>query len=74
MFQDMGDVSGDAFEILRAKARTRLTQWIDNGDYVGLLVAPVDKPEMIVGGAGVQLQPILPRPLDVSTIGEVGRE
>jgi predicted GNAT family acetyltransferase len=28
---------------------------------------------MIVAGAGVQLQPILPRPLDVSTIGE-GRQ
>ena len=24
MFQDMGDVSGDAFEILRANARSRL--------------------------------------------------
>jgi len=28
---------------------------------------------MIVAGAGVQLQPTLPRPLDVSTIGE-GRQ
>ncbi len=28
---------------------------------------------MIVAGAGVQLQPILPRPRDVSTIGE-GRQ
>jgi hypothetical protein len=28
---------------------------------------------MIVAGAGVQLQPILPRPLNVSTIGE-GRQ
>lgn len=25
---------------------------------------------MVVGGAGVQLQPILPRPLDASRIGE----
>jgi GNAT superfamily N-acetyltransferase len=73
MFQDMGDVSGDAFEILRAKAGTQLKQWIDNGDYLGWLAAPVDEPEMIVAGAGVQLQAILPRPLDVSTIGE-GRQ
>jgi hypothetical protein len=29
MFQDMGDVSGDAFEILRASARSRLEVWID---------------------------------------------
>ena len=73
MFQDMGDVSGDAFEILRAKARTRLEEWIDNGNYIGWLATPADELEMIVAGAGVQLQPILPRPLDVSTIGE-GRQ
>ncbi|MBO0695592.1 MAG: GNAT family N-acetyltransferase [Verrucomicrobia bacterium] len=69
----MGDVSGGAFEILRTKARTRLEEWINNGTYVGWLATPADKPEMIVAGAGVQLQPILPRPLDVSTIGE-GRQ
>jgi GNAT superfamily N-acetyltransferase len=73
MFQDMGDVSGDAFEILHEKARTRLEQWIDNGNYIGWVATPADKPEMIVAGAGVQLQPILPRPVDVSTIGE-GRQ
>ena len=69
MFQDMGDVSGNAFEILRANARSRLEQWIDNASYVGWLAAPAGKPELIVAGAGVQLQPILPRPLDLSTIG-----
>src|SRR5882762_5045620 len=63
MFQDMRDVSGDVFEILRAKARTRLEQWIDNRNYIGWLATPVDEPETIVAGAGVQLQPILPRPL-----------
>jgi GNAT superfamily N-acetyltransferase len=73
MFQDMEDVSGGAFEILRAKARTRLEQWIDNRNYIGWLATPVDEPGMIVAGAGVQLQPILPGPLDVSTIGE-GRQ
>ena len=70
MFQDMGDVSGDAFEILRANTRPRLEQWIDNASYIGWLAALAEKPEMIVAGAGVQLQTILPRPLDLSTIGE----
>jgi GNAT superfamily N-acetyltransferase len=70
MFQDMGDVSGDAFEILRAKARVRLKEWLESGDYIGWLATPSDKLGTIVGGAGVQLQPILPRPLDASTIGE----
>src|SRR5437867_5640823 len=68
MFQDMGDVSGDAFEILRAKARARLKEWLDSGDYVGWLATPADQPEMVVGGAGVQLQPILPRPVNPSTV------
>jgi GNAT superfamily N-acetyltransferase len=73
MFQDMGDVSGDAFEILRTKARARLEQWIDSGEYIGWLAIPADQAETIVGGAGIQLQPILPRPVDTSTIGE-GRQ
>ena len=73
MFQDMGDVSDDAFEILRTKSRARLEQWIDSGDYIGWLATPADNPETIVGGAGVQLQPILPRPVDTFTIGE-GRQ
>jgi GNAT superfamily N-acetyltransferase len=73
MFQDMGDVSGDAFEILRAKARVRLEEWLESGDYIAWLATPADKPETIVAGAGVQVQPILPRPLNASTIGE-GRQ
>ena len=73
MFQDMGEVSDDAFEILRAKARVRLKEWLESGDYIGWLATPVDNSETIVGGAGVQVQPILPRPLDASTIGE-GRQ
>jgi GNAT superfamily N-acetyltransferase len=73
MFQDMGDVSDDGFQILRAKARLRLKEWLDSGDYVGWLATPADQPEMVVGGAGVQLQPILPRPVNASTVGE-GRQ
>jgi GNAT superfamily N-acetyltransferase len=73
MFQDMGDVSDDAFEILRAKAWARLKEWLDAGDYVGWLATPADQPEIVVAGAGVQLQPILPRPVNASTVGE-GRQ
>src|SRR5436190_22303150 len=73
MFQDMGDVSDDGLEILRAKARWRLEEWLESCDYIGWLATPADKPETVVGGAGIQLQPILPRPRDVSIIGE-GRQ
>ena len=73
MFQDMGEVSGHAFETLRAKAQARLEDWLESGDYIGWMASPGDKPEIIVAGAGVQLQPILPRPLSTSAIGE-GRQ
>ena len=70
MFQDMGDVAGDAFEILRAKARTRLTEWLDSGDYVGWLATSADESATVVAGAGIHLHSIIPRPLDRSTISE----
>jgi len=73
MFQDMGDVSADAFETLHTKARACIGEWLERGGYVGWLASPADEPETIVGGAGVQLQPILPRPLSPSAIGE-GRQ
>ena len=73
MFQDMGEVSGETFETLRRKAQARIGEWLERGDYAGWLATPVDKPEVIVGGAGIQLQPILPRPLSPSTISE-GRQ
>ena len=73
MFQDMGEVSGEAFEMLRRKARARIEEWIECGDYAGWLASPADKPELVVGGAGIQLQRILPRPLGPSTISE-GRQ
>ena len=73
MFQDMGDVSDDAFETLRTKARACIEEWVDRGSYVGWLASTADEPETIVGGAGVQLQPILPRPLSPAAIGE-GRQ
>src|ERR1700676_2102583 len=74
MFQDMGDVAGDAFEILRAKARTRLKEWLESGDYVGWLATPADESAKVVAGAGVQLQPILPPPLDRSTTERAGAQ
>jgi GNAT superfamily N-acetyltransferase len=73
MFQDMGEVSADAFEILRAKARSRIEEWLECGDYVGWLASLSDQPGIVIAGAGVQLQPILPRPLSYTTIGE-GRQ
>jgi GNAT superfamily N-acetyltransferase len=73
MFEDMGSLSREAFESLRTKACVRLEQWLEKGNYFGWLATPANQPEVVVAGAGVQLQPILPRPVNVSTIGE-GRQ
>src|ERR1700731_1722922 len=73
MFQDMGDVSVDAFETLRKKARACIEEWLERGAYVGWLATPAARPEIIIAGAGVQVEPILPRPSGPSAIGE-GRQ
>jgi GNAT superfamily N-acetyltransferase len=73
MFQDMGELSGDAFELLRTKALARLWAWLQSGDYVGWLASCANKPESVIAGAGIQLQSILPRPLGGSKVGE-GRQ
>src|SRR5262249_31672481 len=73
MFQDMGAVSGEAFELLRAKARARLGEWLKSGKYIGWLVSCANKPETVIAGASVQLLSTLPRPLGGSRLGE-GRQ
>jgi GNAT superfamily N-acetyltransferase len=73
MFQDMGELSSDAFELLRTKALARLGEWLESGDYVGWLASCANKPQSVIAGAGIQLQSILPRPLDGSKVGE-GRQ
>jgi GNAT superfamily N-acetyltransferase len=73
MFQDMGELSGDAFEVLRAKSRARLREWLETGKYIGWLAGCANKPESVIAGAGVQLLSTLPRPLGFSRIGE-GRQ
>lgn len=73
MFQDMGDVNDQGFEILQTKSRQRLSDWIATGDYIGWLAYPTDEPNNLVAGAGIQLYPILARPLNPSTVGK-GRQ
>src|SRR2546429_2982523 len=55
MFQDMADVSGDAFEILRTKSRTRLEQWLDSGGYICRASTPAHKTETNCVGARVSV-------------------
>jgi GNAT superfamily N-acetyltransferase len=63
MFRDMGRIAdeGTAAE-LRAASESMLGEWIASGTYVGWLAEPLARPGLVVGGAGVQLRTMLPRP------------
>ena len=69
MFQDMGEISSATFEDFVREARVWLEQALANGEYVGWLGVPRDKPEVIAGGAGVQLRQVAPHPCRPSKAG-----
>jgi GNAT superfamily N-acetyltransferase len=73
MFQDMENLSGDAFELLRAKSRGPLRKWLESGDYVGWLVSCADRAESVIAGAGIHVYSALPRPVRAGIIGD-GRQ
>jgi GNAT superfamily N-acetyltransferase len=62
MFQDMGELTGPAFELLRARAEASLIKMLQQGEYVGWLASPAGRLDEIAGGAGVQLRQALPHP------------
>jgi GNAT superfamily N-acetyltransferase len=63
MFRDMGRIADeDTAAELRAATESLIGEWIAAGTYVGWLAEPVARPGLVVGGAGVQLRPMLPRP------------
>ena len=63
MFRDMGRIADEGTAAdLRAASETMIGEWIGAGTYVGWLAEPVSRPGLVVGGAGVQLRPMLPRP------------
>jgi GNAT superfamily N-acetyltransferase len=70
MFEEMGELSPDAFEILRAKSQERLGDLITQGQYIGWLAIPAGHPEAIAGGAGVQLREVLPHPMKGNKVAE----
>ena len=69
MFDEMGEVPPGAFEILRAKSSERLRDLLARGEYIGWLAIPTQRPDIIAGGAGVQLRAVLPHPLQRANEG-----
>ena len=62
MFQDMGMVSPGTFDGLVNEARLWTERALASGEYLGWLATPKDQPEVIAGGAGVQLRQVAPHP------------
>jgi GNAT superfamily N-acetyltransferase len=62
MFRDMGRLHDDAYERLVRASTDYFVRAIPTGEYVAWVAITTTPPETIVGGAGVQLRPLLPRP------------
>jgi GNAT superfamily N-acetyltransferase len=66
MFHEMGNLAASEVEAMEAAAADYLRPAIERGEYHGWLALQTDESasasELIVGGAGIQLRPQLPRP------------
>jgi GNAT superfamily N-acetyltransferase len=62
MFQDMGMVPAATFDGLRNETRLWTERALASGEYLGWLGVPTANPDIIAGGAGVQLRQVPPHP------------
>ncbi len=63
MFADMGRLAADgAADALRAATEPMLAEWLAAGTLLAWLAEPASRPALVVGGAALQLRPMLPRP------------
>lgn len=62
MFHDMGEISDEALDDFLAASQGWTERGLTSGEYVGWLALPKGEPELIVGGAGVQLRKVPPHP------------
>ena len=62
MFRDMGQLTSHLEESLTQATASFLRDALPRGEYLGWVAEGNETPEAIIGGAGIQLRPILPRP------------
>jgi GNAT superfamily N-acetyltransferase len=62
MFAEMGWLAVSAQARLQAASEPYLRDAIASGEYVGWLAHATGEPRHVVGGAGLQRRPLLPRP------------
>jgi GNAT superfamily N-acetyltransferase len=74
MFHDMGTLAAQQIPSLQDATAVYLRNAIPRGEYLAWVAEQPGDSSSIVGGAGVQLRPILPRPRPGSDALEVGPE
>jgi GNAT superfamily N-acetyltransferase len=74
MFRDMGTLTPYQVEPLQRATEAYLGDAMRRGEYLAWLAEHAESPSGILGGAGVQLRPILPRPRPGSDGLELGPE
>jgi ribosomal protein S18 acetylase RimI-like enzyme len=62
MFRDMGKLAPPLEDVLREKTARYLDDALPRGEYLAWLAEDSAVRPAVIGGAGVQLRPILPRP------------
>jgi ribosomal protein S18 acetylase RimI-like enzyme len=74
MFRDMGKLSASQAAPLEDATAAYLRGAMPRGEYLGWVAEDEGAPPRIIGGAGVQLRTILPRPTEGRTELELGPE
>jgi GNAT superfamily N-acetyltransferase len=62
MFRDMGSITPAIEQALLETCADYLAKALASGEYVGWVAHLTALPQSVIGGAGVQLRPLLPRP------------
>ena len=74
MFRDMGRTTPEIEQPLLESCAAHLEKALASGEYVGWVAQLAASPHSVIGGAGVQFRPLLPRTDPTGQILLVGRE
>jgi ribosomal protein S18 acetylase RimI-like enzyme len=74
MFRDMGKLASELEAALTSATAAYLREAMPRGEYLAWVAEDAATPPAVIGGAGVQLRPILPRPGADAPAADAGLE